>query len=91
MNFSVHEKIIATLNDEIGVLSAEISKDARKNFEKWYEGWMIINKDKNIEDTVLIEQDSNRTEDNKTKETANKNDEDKDISAEDEDDEDFGL
>lgn len=91
MNFSVHEKIIATLNDEIGVLSAEISKDARKNFEKWYEGWMIINKDKNIEDTVLIEQDSNRAEDNKTKETANKNDEDKDISAENEDDEDFGL
>ena len=82
---------MTTLNDEIGVLSAEISKDARKNFEKWYEGWMIINKDKNIEDTVLIEQDSNRTEDNKTKETANKNDEDKDISAEDEDDEDFGL
>ena len=92
MNFSVHEKIVTALNKEIGGLSAEITNDVRKNFEKWFESWMIVNKDKNIEDTVLIEQNNKSVDDGETEK--NEDEKDKDTAEEilsDNEDDDFGL
>ena len=92
MNFSVHEKIVTALNKEIGGLSAEITNDVRKNFEKWFESWMIVNKDKNIEDTVLIEQNNKSVDDGETEKNEDEKDNDtaEEILSDNEDD-DFGL
>ena len=54
-DLGVHEKVIISLNRLLNQLNEGIKSDYRQNFEKWYETWLSLNREKNDKTPVWIE------------------------------------
>lgn len=66
-DLGVHEKVIISLNRLLNQLSEEIKLDYKPNFEKWYETWLTLNREKNDKTPIWIQ----RMEENKKTEEQN--------------------
>ena len=58
----VHDSIVKALSREISLYAANINKNSQKEFDIWFQHWMIANQDKKKEIIKVEEEKDNLTE-----------------------------